>query len=116
MIGNAGLHKRSCHMNSQPKSGKTTSALQPSTNIFRQCNFFLRYPQYHFSGINDDKFVIFLVDSLRNILKMRIVFDMINATMPLENSELISKRKVYGSQTNLLFVYWIDDNTSLFYR
>jgi len=78
MVGDAGMHKTGSHMNRQAKTRKSASPFKPAGYVVGEGDLFFRDPQDHLSRLYDHVIAVFHVNNLGYILKMRIVFYMID--------------------------------------
>ena len=78
MVGDAGMHKTGSHMNREAKTRKSAPPFKPAGYVVGKRDLFSRDPQDHLSRLYNYIIAVVHVNSPGYILKMRIVFYVID--------------------------------------
>src|SRR5574337_400583 len=103
MVGDARVHKSGRNMDGQPKTRESASAFKPTGYIIGKGNFFLRNPQDHLAWFNNYGTAVLHMHGLGYILKMRIIFYVIDVGSFLKNPEIVTEGKINRAGSYLRF-------------
>jgi len=78
MVGDARMHKTGCHMNREAKTCKSAPPFKSAGYVVGKGDLFSRDTQDHLSRFYDYIIAVFHMNNLGYILKMRIIFYVID--------------------------------------
>jgi hypothetical protein len=101
MVGDARLHKAGGDMDSEPEPREPASSFKPAGYRIGKSYFLLRDPQDHLPGFDDEVSAVFDVHGFGYIVKMRILFYMVDLRLFFKDPEIVAERKIDGTGPDL---------------
>ncbi len=110
MVADPRLHKGGADMDHQPQTCKAASPFQPTAEMGRQCDPFLRDPQYGFLGL--DHQAVFLIGTA-DLAVIGVLIHVEGSVLPIEDAETVPEAKIDRSGPYILRFERLDPDLSV---